>query len=1555
MTDLASLGLRIESQEVETGNRRLDDLAVKAGKAERATDALAGSSKRASTATGQMAQEAMRASTSFDTFYDAANRDFAAQYVRQMGAVSAVHSRTAATAKLTGGEVLNLSRQFSDLGVSAAMGMNPLMIMIQQGPQIADTFQTAATRGMGFKAVLAGIGEMVAPVLAIAGPILAVAGAVGTLASAFLIGQKESADFANAIAITGNYADITADQYERLIRTVVDESRVGYGEARKMVLALAASGKFTGDTIEQLAPSIAKIAQFTGQSADTVANDFMRMGDSVGDFAVKFNEHYHLMTLAQIEHIRRLEDQGRTTDAQLSAAIAIHQQLGKVGPENLGYLERAWRGVGNAISWAWERLKDFGKSSKVTAEAELGAVERALKPGGYSDIDPAFKAAMLRRKAELQTIVDIAKAQADANATQQAAIPAAERMRTTWAGAGDDIARANREVAKYRADIEAIRKANPRSDLIPSAARQAAAEADIIKKYTPDATAAAKAGQSAAESAAKAAQRRAEALAREVDALEATIKGNLALAAAYGVSDEAALRQIAVTKATAAAITKQGDVDAFVARQLRLNVSEQAVNGAKTLATLTAENAARKALNDQVAAGVLTAGQAQIALRDESALRPLIAAAAVAEGQAKERLLDTITKLRAAQAEATAEDQRARLIAMQSGQADQIAMLELQLKLMGSTNRERAVQIAQLQAMQNLKSQGLDPTSERGKATISDAGRIAGLGEDVQRAQDAYNASLYETADILAQIDDQAQAAASGMAAAFGKVGSAMGDVLTLMTRYSAKQAAMTVARKREGVTAQEVADIDRRSAADRIDHYGNLISASKSFFDEGSKGYKALQTAEQVYRAFEFAMSVRAMVQKVTETGVKVAAEATGVAAHGAAATAHVALDATTTASGIAAGAARIFAALGPFGFPVVAAMVAVMAGIGAAVMGGGGGSSSVNLAEQRQKTQGSGSVLGDASAKSESIANSLEIVAANTNRDLEYSNGMLRSLRSIDNQIGAVAAAIARSLNASGAFGTDSLGLGTSGRAPSLSNLGFGSTTTRTLQDQGLTFGTQSLSQILSSGVNAAIYQVVESTKKKSAFGITYSNKTSTSTTTEALDASLAEQFTRIIASLRDTVIAAAGEIGVSGADAMLANFQVAIGNISTKGMTGSEIEEAISAVFSKLGDEMAGAVLPALKDVQKVGEGLFETLVRTARQYQVVDVTLATIGKTFGAVGVSSLGARQRLVDLFGSLDDFTESTSFYAENFLTEAERLLPIQNAVTAELTRLGLSGVKTRDQFKSVVQGLDVSTQAGAELYAALLSLAPAFAKVTEEMQSVTDAKQALSGAYDRERDALTDTLDRFKGFASSLKSYGASLYSGPTAALSPEAQYQATKAEFDRVAALARTGNEDALGSLQTVSQAYLDASKAYYASSAGYFTDLAAVRDAVTAAEASATTQVSVAQQQLDALKSQVQTLIDIDEHVVTVAEAIANLNALMGGAPVNVPATPAAPAQVANDNTDVVEALQEQNATLQQMVANQQAAIQQQAAISAANQAKLDAIEGWLGRQFRESQAS
>lgn len=835
----------------------------------------------------------------------------------------------------------------------------------------------------------------------------------------------------------------------------------------------------------------------------------------------------------------------------------------------------------------------------------------------------------------------------------------------------------------------------------------------------------------------------------------------------------------------------------------------------------------------------------------------------------------------------------------------------------------------------------IDEQTEALRAFTDQMERMRDVAAEFERFKPAFiNPDLNQAildADVASAAVDQArliqdQFAMMGdtIADAFGRGGSALASFADTMTGFRAEEASILAQRAADYATyAKARADFDNKEVKTAQDRFEMMraelqwdrnrqrsqrdlvaaedarnvaaIRSAKSLFKEKSTAYKVLTGLEVAYQAIQLAGNIKAIAMDAVLTAKSIA----GAFARGAA-------DA-------AAGAAKMFAMLGPFAFPVVAAMVGVLAALGLRLAGGGGSGPKVPTAEEIQKAQGAGTVLGDSSAKSASIAKSLDIVAANTNRDLEYSNGMLRHLRSIDGQIGALTGLLAKQLQVGGFLSESSIGgLGTKrsldlpgallgvgpigvllSKVPIIGGIVkslFGKTKTTTLRDLGIDFDAQSLDAILAGGLSGDAYQTLDVKTKKKFFGITTSNKTKTTTTETPLEQDILTEMTRIIESLRGGVLEAAGALGIEGAGEALRAFTVNLGAISFKDKTGEEIQAELEAVFSKLGDQMAVTALPFIAELQKVGEGAFETLIRVARQYQVIDITLQSIGRTFGAVGIESLALRENLIDLFGSLDEFVEQTKFFAENFLTEAEQIAPIQAAIVKEFQRLGVTGVNTKEEFKRLVLGLDLTTQAGQEMYASLLAIAPAFSKVfeylTEGAQDVEDARDVLVRAYEREASALEETKSKFDGFADSLKRFRESLDTGPNALLSPEAQYFATQAKFTEVSRKAQLGDAEALGELQSVSQAYLDASKAYYASSGRYFEDLAAVKAAVTASQATAARTASNADQQLSALKASVAGLIKIDEDVISVRDAILNLTALLAAQNSPTTGTPFSP---------------------------------------------------------------
>lgn len=162
MTDLATLGIRVQSEQAEIAEDRLDGMTGAAGRADNAMDRLALAARRADGAASTM-NVAVRQQT-------------------------AVMTAARASTGLAGHEMLNFTRQLSDMGMMAMLGQAPLLMLIQQGPQIADIFQSAAQRGVTFSAALRSIWVAAAPILAVLAPIAIAAGAV---AGAFALLNRE--------------------------------------------------------------------------------------------------------------------------------------------------------------------------------------------------------------------------------------------------------------------------------------------------------------------------------------------------------------------------------------------------------------------------------------------------------------------------------------------------------------------------------------------------------------------------------------------------------------------------------------------------------------------------------------------------------------------------------------------------------------------------------------------------------------------------------------------------------------------------------------------------------------------------------------------------------------------------------------------------------------------------------------------------------------------------------------------------------------------------------------------------------------------------------------------------------------------------------------------------------------------------------------------------------------------------------------------------------------------------------------------------------------------
>jgi hypothetical protein len=832
------------------------------------------------------------------------------------------------------------------------------------------------------------------------------------------------------------------------------------------------------------------------------------------------------------------------------------------------------------------------------------------------------------------------------------------------------------------------------------------------------------------------------------EAVESQITNLYKLADAYKISGAAALVAEAREKAESQAIKARADVEAAVDRQIRLAIATRVADAAKSAAATRDQADAQERANALVEQGILPASKAAEYVKNQIADLPLLAAiqAAQQRGLAVEaaRATKALDDQRAARLKLLLVEEQAKADATHQAATDQVALLQAQLRLVGETDAVRSHTLAVIKATAEAEAQYTLP--ENRAKYIADQVRIADLTQQISDATTDYNDALTFTADKWSLIGQTMQDAASGLADAFGAGGQALGDITQRFTAYAELRARADLAHQqavdritkstlagdaKTAALARENTKFALQSATSQIDMFGDMAQAAKGFFKEGTAGYKAMADAEKVFRAIQFALSVKAMAQDAIETASSIAKSVLRAGKY--------AVEAV----------AKAIASL-PFPANLVAgaATAAALAAIGISIFGGFGGSKS----NVEKSNEGTGTVLGDASAKSDSIKNSLEALKNIDTLTNVYSRQMLESLRSIDSQISGFTAQILKAGNIDASAGvktgfkTNALGSILSfqsdilGKIPIIggvfSAIGglikslFGTTTKIT--GNGLYGGAQSVGSILGGGFNAQYYSDIEKTKKF--LGITTGH--SYSTQYSAADPALANQFTLILKSFNDAIVAAAGPLGAATSDIQnrLNSFVVNIGKIDLKGLTGEQIQEKLTAIFGAAADNMANAAFPGIAQFQKAGEGAFETLVRVSSTVEAVTTALDELGTSAQNLGI---GAKLGLADQFDSLGDFTSAVSDYFDAFYSKEEQAAAKTAQFSKVFASLGLAMPNTLAGFRALVEAQDLTTAAGQQTYATLLQLAPAFADLQNALNGAKSAADIASERSDLQRQLL--------------------------------------------------------------------------------------------------------------------------------------------------------------------------------------------------------------------------
>ena len=224
-------------------------------------------------------------------------------------------------------------------------------------------------------------------------------------------------------------------------------------------------------------------------------------------------------------------------------------------------------------------------------------------------------------------------------------------------------------------------------------------------------------------------------------------------------------------------------------------------------------------------------------------------------------------------------------------------------------------------------------------------------------------------------------------------------------------------------------------------------------------------------------------------------------------------------------------------------------------------------------------------------------------------------------------------------------------------------------------------------------------------------------------------------------------------------------------------------------------------------------------------------------------------------------------------------------AATGDFAAVAKTASEIASERRDLQQQLNELTKSETQLLAiqraGIADVNRALFDQVQAAKAVVSAKDALAKAYDTESAAAKTALDKSKSWVATLNSLNASTALGSQSILTPEQRYAEARAQFEKTLTAANAGDTAAQSGLSAAEQAFLTASQVVNASDAKYAADYARVIAANDEAAKWASAQVDVQQASLDALKAQVSGLITINDSVLTVAQAIANLHAAMGTA--------------------------------------------------------------------------
>jgi len=271
-----------------------------------------------------------------------------------------------------------------------------------------------------------------------------------------------------------------------------------------------------------------------------------------------------------------------------------------------------------------------------------------------------------------------------------------------------------------------------------------------------------------------------------------------------------------------------------------------------------------------------------------------------------------------------------------------------------------------------------------------------------------------------------------------------------------------------------------------------------------------------------------------------------------------------------------------------------------------------------------------------------------------------------------------------------------------------------------------------------------------------------------------------------------------------------------------------------------------------------------------------------------------AADRLVDLAGGVDNLASSVATYHEKFFTDAEKESMAYQQMAASLNEAGSGWTGYTEailrsyspaRLRQIIEGLNLEDEGDRMRYISLLKIAGTFAELKDSSEAVAKATERydnalenLRGAYDRQKDVLTTTRDAMKSATQSFLDFNDSLrVDQALSTLNPQERMAELERQYSEARQQTVMGGYKAedVARMQETARALLQGGREMYASGAGYDDLFKRITEEMEGAAGATRYRQDIAENQLHQLEVQVGYLVSIDTTLISVNEALWELN--------------------------------------------------------------------------------